>query len=341
LPAAPKIMHGREQEIEHIIHVLQQHQPARVAILGPGGIGKTNLALAILHSNAVVARYGAHRYWIACDSAESANDLIVIISTYFGTDTKSNSLHGILICLKAMAVPILLVLDNLETAWEQLGKRLQVEELLSHLTGLVNVSLMITMRGTERPSRVQWTRPFLPPLGPINTESARRTFLDISDADPSDQELEELLLLTGNIPLVVSLLASVAQSEGCSTTLARWKDESTSLLTEGLDRHNNLEISIEISLHSARFKSVPHAQELLSILSHLPDGITPLEFNQLELCFSHCRSILCRTSLAYITPEDRLKLLAPVTEYIQKAYPPSLSSTLSIRRYFLNMIKLA
>ncbi|KAJ7580724.1 hypothetical protein C8J56DRAFT_794905, partial [Mycena floridula] len=30
-----------------------------------------------------------------------------------------------------------------------------------------------------------------------------------------------------------------------------------------------------------------------------------------------------RTSLAYITPENRLKLLAPIKDYIQKSYPPS------------------
>ncbi|KAJ7593840.1 hypothetical protein C8J56DRAFT_1120738 [Mycena floridula] len=344
LPGAPKIMHGRQQEIKHVIDALQQNEPAQVAILGPGGIGKTNLALAILHHSTIVDKYGPHRYWIACDSSVSANDLLVVISAYFATGTEPNRLDAILACLKAMIVPVLLVLDNLETPWEQPSKNLQVEELLSHLTGLENVSLMITMRGAERPAQIQWTRPFLPPLGPISTEAARQTFLDISDTDGSDEELNELLSLTDNMPLVVSLLASVAESEGCATTLARWKSESTSLLTGGLDKRSNLEISIEISLHSTRFTSVPHARELLSILSYLPDGITSLEFAQIQLSFSdfeHCRLTLRRTSLAYTTPEDRLKLLVPIKDYIQKSYPPPLSTILSIRNYYFDLVKLA
>ncbi|KAJ7578503.1 P-loop containing nucleoside triphosphate hydrolase protein [Mycena floridula] len=343
LPAAPKIMHGRQQELNHIINTLHKKN-TQVAILGAGGIGKTSLAQAILHHSNIVAQYCSQRYWIACNSAESASDLMFIIATYFEVNTQPNRLHAFLHCLQSMPAPILLVLDNLETPWEEPSQRHEVEELLSHLTGLENLSLVITMRGAERPRQVQWTRPFLPPLGPISAEAARQTFLDISDIDESDPQLEQLLSLTDNIPLVVSLLASVAESEGSIMTLARWKSEQTSLLSAGFDKHNNLEKSIEVSLHSGRFQSVPHAKDLLSILSYLPDGITSVEFDQLQLPlsdFTQCRSTLCRTSLAYVTPEHRLKLLAPVKDYIQKSYPPSASTIIAIRMYFFDLVKLA
>ncbi|KAJ7585954.1 hypothetical protein C8J56DRAFT_891814 [Mycena floridula] len=200
------------------------------------------------------------------------------------------------------------------------------------------------MHGSERPAQVQWTRPFLCPFGPISTEAALQTFGDISDADEEDPQVGELLSFTDNMPLVVSLLASIAGSEGCTTTLTRWMSETTSLLSDGFNKQSNLEKSIEISLHSARFKSVPNAQHLLSILSYLPDGITLVEFEQIRLSFSdfsHCRSTLQCTSLAYITADGRLKLLAPVKEYIQKTYPPPSASIISIRTYLFNMIKLA
>ncbi|KAJ7573741.1 hypothetical protein C8J56DRAFT_902977 [Mycena floridula] len=286
LPPVPKIIHGRQDELDHIINALCQHETARMAILGPGGTGKTSLAQATLHDSTVVEKFGGHRYWI----------------TY-----------------------------NLETPWEQLHKRLEVEELLSHLTGVENLSLIITMRGAERPAQVQWTRPFLPTLGRISRKAAQQTFVEISDADETDLQLEELLLLM-----------DVAQAEGCATTLARWKTESTALLSEGINKQNNLEKSIEVSLHSTRFKSMPHAKELLSILSYLPDGVTSSEFTQIHLPsinFNHCRSILCRTSLAYVTNDERLKLLAPIKEYIRKSYPPPLSTVLSIHGYFLDLVK--
>ncbi|KAJ7577514.1 hypothetical protein C8J56DRAFT_1061173 [Mycena floridula] len=344
LPPVPKIIHGRQDELDHIINALCLHETARVAILGPGGIGKTSLAQATLHDSTVVEKFGGHRYWITCDSSESANDLKLVLAAHFGVVDTSDRLRDILISLQMISGPVLLILDNLETPWEQPGKRLEVEELLSHLTGVENLSLMITMRGAERPGQIQWTRPFIPPLGPITLKAARQTFVEISDADEMDPQLEELLLLMDGLPLVVSLMASVAEAEGCAATLARWKTESTALLSEGINKQNNLEKSIEVSLHSARFKSTPAAQELLSILSYLPDGVTSSEFTQIHHRFSnfqHCRSILCRTSLAYVTNDERLKLLAPIKEYIQKSYPPPLSTVLSIRSYFLDLVKQA
>ncbi|KAJ7575525.1 hypothetical protein C8J56DRAFT_1063119 [Mycena floridula] len=334
LPAAPKIFHGRQHELEHVINALTQNETAQVAILGPGGIGKTSLAHATLHHPQIMEKFGPYCYWIACDSSESANDLIVMISTYFGIHAQ-NRLHAILTCIREMARPVLLILDNLETPWEQRGKQREVEDMLSYLTGLDNLSHNAWNRAT---------RPFLPPLGPISTNAAQQTFLDISDADKEDPQVDELLSFTDNMPLVVSLLASIAGSEGCATTLTRWKSETTSLLSDAFNKQSNLEKSIEISLHSARFNSVPNAQHLLSILSYLPDGITLVEFEQMHLPFSdfgHCRSTLRRTSLAYITADGHLKLLAPVKEYIQKTYPPPAASIISIRTYFFDMVKLA
>ncbi|KAJ7577506.1 P-loop containing nucleoside triphosphate hydrolase protein, partial [Mycena floridula] len=347
-PPRPKVMHGREEELDHIINALCQQDTARVAILGPGGIGKTSLAQATLHNSAVVAKYGDYRYWIACDSSESANDLKLVLAAYFGVVNTSDRLHSILISVRMISEPVLLILDNLETPWEQPHKRPEVEELLSHLTGVENLSLIITMRGAERPAQVQWTRPFLSPLGPISKEAARKTFVAISDADETDPQLEELLLLMDGLPLAISLMASVAESEGCDVTLARWRSESTALLSEGVNRHSNLEKSIEVSLHSARFNSTPHPKQLLSILSYLPDGVTSSEFSQIQpflnlnqsrstLCFNQSRSMLCRTSLAFITPYERLKLLAPIKNYIQKTYPPPLPVIQSIRNYFFDM----
>ncbi|KAJ6472980.1 hypothetical protein C8R45DRAFT_936021, partial [Mycena sanguinolenta] len=54
LPAMPQIFHGRDSEVVKIVQMLDQRY-ARIAILGPGGIGKTNLARAALHHPLVAA----------------------------------------------------------------------------------------------------------------------------------------------------------------------------------------------------------------------------------------------------------------------------------------------
>lgn len=69
------------------------------------------------------------------------------------------------------------------------------------------------MRGAERPRGVVWTRPFLQPLGTLDPEAARQTFLDLSDID-DDPDVDELLRLTDNLPLAVTLMASLASYEG-------------------------------------------------------------------------------------------------------------------------------
>jgi hypothetical protein len=44
LPSEPKIFHGRDSELSDILHLFSQGTP-RIAILGAGGMGKTNLVL--------------------------------------------------------------------------------------------------------------------------------------------------------------------------------------------------------------------------------------------------------------------------------------------------------
>jgi hypothetical protein len=62
LPAVPGIFYGRESELEKLTVALRQ-SAARVAILGTGGMGKTTLALAVLHHPEIEQQY-THRHFI-------------------------------------------------------------------------------------------------------------------------------------------------------------------------------------------------------------------------------------------------------------------------------------
>ncbi|KAJ7865309.1 hypothetical protein B0H14DRAFT_2440315 [Mycena olivaceomarginata] len=84
---------------------------------------------------------------------------------------------------------------------------------------------MITMRGAERPATVLWTRPFLQVLQPLDQEAAQLTFTDIADGGHNQEEVDHILSLTDNMPLAISLLAHLADTEGCSNVLSRWDKE--------------------------------------------------------------------------------------------------------------------
>ncbi|KAJ6566658.1 hypothetical protein B0H19DRAFT_1232737, partial [Mycena capillaripes] len=147
LPASPQIFHGRAQELEEVVSALMV-TPARVVILGPGGIGKTTLAKAALHNQDIVSRYG-RRYFVSCESANTDHQLINMIGSQLGFKP-SQTLSRTIIQYFARCGLAILVLDNMDTPWEVNEQREKVEEFLSALSDVQELALLITMRGAER-----------------------------------------------------------------------------------------------------------------------------------------------------------------------------------------------
>ncbi|KAJ7928345.1 hypothetical protein B0H13DRAFT_2311624 [Mycena leptocephala] len=341
LPAHPKIFHGLESELKDLIDALL-HGPARVAILGPGGMGKTTLAMAALHHPAIWEKYNL-KHFISCESASTCGDLVASIGLHLGLEP-SRQLSKAIVRHLGQCGPCLVVLDNFETPWESIESRAQVEEFISLLADIPSFALLVTMRGAERPGKVKWNRPFLPPLEPLSPSASRQIFIEVADEPESGEQsaLNDLLELSGSLPLAVSLMANIASFEGYSSTLTRWETENTALLSEGHDKRSNLEKSISLSLRSPRISSSPDAKNLISLLSLLPDGIRPEDIFTSKVPIPNarqCQSVLIGTSLAYLDVKGRLKALSPVREYIRRAYPPSVSLVRPLRTYFQNLLE--
>ncbi|KAF7344691.1 ATPase-AAA-core domain-containing protein [Mycena venus] len=214
LPSEPKIFHGRESELSEMLELFVQGTP-RVAILGAGGMGKTSLARAILHHAEITPRYKQHRYFVAYDPATTKVELAALIGSYLGLKPGKDLTRSV-VQRFSKDPPALLILDNLETVWEPIVSRREVEDFLSLLTDVKHLALIITMRGAERPAQVNWTRPFLRPLKPLEQSAARQTFIDIADSYHDPAQVDKVLSLTDNMPLAVNLIANLVDSEGCS-----------------------------------------------------------------------------------------------------------------------------
>ncbi|KAJ7724644.1 hypothetical protein B0H16DRAFT_1698583 [Mycena metata] len=341
LPAEPKIFHGREVELADILKLFNETSP-RIAILGAGGMGKTSLSKAVLHHNKIATKYSTNRFFIACDGSTNKVDLAGLIGAHLGLKPGKDLTQAVLRHLYD-APPTLLVLDNLETLWDPAECRKEIEEFLSLLTDITSLALVITMRGAERPAQVKWTRPFLSPLEPLAHDAAQRMFLDIADDGHSLEEVNQILAVTDNMPLAISLLAHLVDTEGCSRILLRWEGEKTSLLSEGYDKRSNLELSISLSLSSARMTSVPHSQQLLSLLSMLPDGLSDVELRQAKFPIKDilgCKTALLRTALAYTDDHKRLKVLVPIREYMQNLLPATDEMIRPLFEHFQELLEL-
>ncbi|KAF8205258.1 hypothetical protein K438DRAFT_2096408 [Mycena galopus ATCC 62051] len=338
LPSKPKIFHGRENELNHILEFLSQPSP-RIAILGGGGMGKTSLARAVLHHPDTYYKF-EYRFFVSAESATTIVELTTLIGLHVGLDPEKD-LTKPLVQYFSRKKPCLLILDNLETLWEPIQSRAKIEEFLSLLTGLEHLALIITMRGAERPAKVQWTHPFLVPLQPLSNDAARQIFIEITDNSNTIEEMDQILGFTDNMPLAVDLIAHLVDYEGFSNVLSRWKTEKTSLLSVGFDRQSSLDASISLSLSSPRM--MPESKELLSLLSVLPNGLSEVELVQGNLGIPNilsCKATLHATALAYQDSKRRLVLLVPIREYLQQFFPPSMLSIQHICEYFYEVLGL-
>ncbi|KAI0294611.1 P-loop containing nucleoside triphosphate hydrolase protein [Multifurca ochricompacta] len=178
-PPPPQIFFGRDAELSHIIHIIFTNigsRPARVAILGPGGYGKTTLANAVLSHDRIQEHFQAARYFISCESATSSDALLIQIAKTLGfvmgsPDSLWSQIHAALNSKESI-----LCLDNFESPWDQSDEtKRSVEVLLSRITALRRVTVLVTMRGAQRPGQTEWTRPFLEPLGTIDLDAPKRS----------------------------------------------------------------------------------------------------------------------------------------------------------------------
>ena len=143
LPPPPILCTGRDDLIRRVLEMVLHH-PGGVPLAGPGGIGKSTVALQVLHHPESVRRFEDRRHFARLDAATSAaaTEQAAGIAVGLPLEDPRPIRERLLDFLRA-GNPRLLVLDNAETPLLAQGS--PVRELL-RLIASTGVSVIATLR---------------------------------------------------------------------------------------------------------------------------------------------------------------------------------------------------
>jgi len=312
------------------VRLLTASSPARLAILGPGGMGKTAIALTILHDARIVQSFRNLRFFLSCEALIDPNSVVISLAKLLGLQVSGDLVTAVITRLIAMP-RTLLVLDNFETVWLANGAPVTaIEELLGRLAQIPSLSLIITCRGIVLPQLVQWSNSDTAALEPFSPEAALKTFQDRLGCrlTSEDEDIaKELLTAVDNMPLAVTLLGQLARrGSSVSELMDRWNREHSALLrTHNIGRINNVEVSVKLSI--TMVSSADDSGEslhLLSVCCMLPDGLHPEVFEKMRTHFRHidrARNTLTAYALASLSIDRVFKTFSPVRHFVLENHP--------------------
>jgi tetratricopeptide (TPR) repeat protein len=327
LPEAVGLL-GREKELEQLVAAVLAREPGSTAVLGPPGIGKSTVTIAMLHDPCVAEHFGTRRYFIRLDGARNAESMLMAIAQELALPPAAEPQQHVEATLGE--APALLVLDNAETPWHH--EEQATEAMLRRLAAIPGLALVFSLRNNDQPHLPRSNTAVR--VHPLPDHLAHRLFCTHArDVPPDHPLLPGLLAAQHGMPLAIILLAREAEGVDVDVTQERWTRERTNLLSRGSDRTSSVAVCVELSWSSPRLTS--EARRLLSVLALLPsgaakadrDGVFPLHEG------ANAAALLQKMALIY-SEGARWRLLAPIREHVSHFHPPGPEDRERVRDFY-------
>jgi tetratricopeptide (TPR) repeat protein len=326
---------GRDELVGEVIELAENLEP--IALIGAGGIGKTSVALTVLHHDRIKERFGDCRRFIRCNRfPASPSHFLARLSKVIGAGVENpEDLTPLRPFLSSKEMFI--VLDGAESVLDPQGTNArEVCALVDELCQFKTLCILITSRITTVPRYCK--RPEIPTL---SMEASRDIFYGSYGNRRQSSIIDNLLERLDFHALSITLLATTASHNAWTyDRLAKeWDSQRARVLQ--IDYNESLAATIELSLDSPTFRSLgPHARDLLGVVAFFPQGFDENNLDWLFPTISNGRNIFDKFLVLSLThrSDGFVTMLAPIRDYLGPQDPRSSPLLCATRdRYFTRL----
>ena len=334
-PPAPRDCFGRGELIEKVVELAENLQP--IALIGAGGIGKTSIALTVLHHNRIKERFGDNRRFIRCDQfPASCAHFLTRLSEVIGVGVQNpKDLTPLRPSLSSKEMFI--ILDNAESILDPQGTNArEIYSVVDELCQFKTISLCITSRLMTVPRYCK--RPEIPTL---SMDAACDIFYGIYSDHGQSNVVNHLLRRLDFHALSITLLATTASHNGWDydRLAEEWDSQRAQVLQT--DYNESLAATIELSLSSPTFESLgPNARDLLGVVAFFPQGIDGKNLDWLFPNISNRKNIFDKFYALSLTYRSNgfVTMLAPIRDYLGPKDPRSSPLLCTTRDRYLSRL---